>query len=346
MEKQEYRKINWVRFCLLLPVCIISCGLELPYGELIRLFCGAATLCFFILSGFLITQDNAPTEEKLLRAIRHTAGIALSMLVLNLAANAVYFALAGGSILRVLLTFFTSRRMLFEFFVLNIWHLPVGEAFWFIHSLLYAYIVLYFWYRLGLQKWNRLLFLVTMAVNLAVGEFAGAAHFPVLGFPYIPANFVTRALPYLLLGILLRDIRGPIDRRHIPPFVFLGLIPAGGVLTILELEGLSRAGLLVYTGHFLGNALIALGICLTVIMSEYWDSMVVQHPFSQRDGVLRWCTTFVYGVHQTLLFAFSVLLNFLPIPIAQRLGAVMFLLVLVGSLALSWLGWKIKNRSA
>lgn len=343
MKKKEYERINWARFSLLLPVSIISCGINAPYGDIIRLFSGAATLCFFIFSGFLITQSNAPTEEKLLRAIRRTAMVALAMLVLNLIVNAIYIGLMGGSILQVLGQIFTSKRMLFEFVVMNIWHLPVGENFWFIQSLLYAYIVLYFWYKLGLQKLNWLLFIVTMAANIALGELAGVIHFSLLGYAYIPANFFTRALPYLLLGTLLRDLRYTVAHRNIFPIAFLALVPMGGFVTMIELSMLSDAKLLVYTGHFIGNAMIAVGICLYVIMREYNHSSL-KLRFAPPKGLLRWCTTFVYGVHQPFTFLLSLVMSFIPVAIAQRMASMMVVPVLVGSLVLSLIGWVIYQK--
>ncbi|WP_139199771.1 hypothetical protein [Ruminococcus albus] len=40
---------------------------------------------------------------------------------------------------------------------------------------------------------------------LLTGEFAGIIHFGILGYQYIPGNWLIRALPYLLLGKILRE---------------------------------------------------------------------------------------------------------------------------------------------
>lgn len=336
----EYRRINLVRFALMLFVCIVSYGFPTQYGGYVRILSGFSSIAFYIFSGFLISRENEPLDKKLLRAIRRTALLALGMLVLNLVANTVYYAMAGVSILDALSELFHSRRLLFEFVVMSIWHMPLGENFWFIQSLLYAYIAMYLLEKCHLLKFDWIIFIALMVLTVLTGELAGVVRFSFLGYQYIPANVLTRALPYLLLGKILRKLREEIVSMNISPASLLLVVLVGAGFSIGELLTLNILGKLVYTGHLLGNGIMAAGICMVTIMQEYKMGNRSM-PILLEDN-LRWYTTFIYATHQLIGFAITLLvLRFAPQLMNSISYAMAFLVFAVSALlaVLVKLGW-------
>ena len=90
---------------------------------------------------------------------------------------------------------------------------------------------------------------------LLLGEFAGVIHFNFLGYPYIPGNWLTRALPYILLGRLLREKKDVFLGWR--KFLYVLIFIVGGGLVILEMIVLGRNGFLIYEGHMIGFGIMA-----------------------------------------------------------------------------------------
>ncbi|MBR6902702.1 MAG: hypothetical protein IKN39_02290, partial [Clostridia bacterium] len=103
------------------------------------------------------------------------------------------------------------------------------------------------------------LLILLLGVMLATGEFAALLKFPHFGYNYIPGGAVTRAIPYMLIGMLMRKNIDKIGKT--PRFVYLILFIIGLGLAFAELEILSRMRLLVYTGHAIGLGIAAVSIC-------------------------------------------------------------------------------------
>lgn len=308
---RENRRINMLRFWLMPFVCINSFGAPTEYGELVRILCGSATICFFILSGYLTVSRNERRDAKLSRAVRRTAKLAAVMLVVFLLANTLYYGLMGVPIWSVLWSMAKSKRVWFEFLVMNYWHLPVGENFWFVQSLLYAYIILYFLEKFDLLRFDWLICPLCLAFTVLTGELAALWGFHFFGYNYIPGNFLTRALPYLLLGRILYRYVHFLSELRVPTAVFLLIIALGGVMTYGELIWLSSRGRLIYTGHMLGNGVLALGICVSTLVLD--ERAVVRNPKTILAEHLRWCTTFIYASHQVLGIFLTLLLGtFVP----------------------------------
>jgi hypothetical protein len=136
------------------------------------------------------------------------------------------------------MTLAVGKRMIFNFVVLNLWPCPIGDNFWFIQAMLYAYIIIYIADKLNLFKLYKGVLVVTFIAMLLLGEFAGVIHFNFLGYPYIPGNWLTRALPYILLGRLIREHKDFLLSWR--KFVYWILFVVGGGLVILELFVLAR----------------------------------------------------------------------------------------------------------
>ena len=284
---------------LLMPlVCVLSFGIPWMVGGIVRDLCRSAPLAFYILCGFFVlTEDEGERHRKLHRAIRSTGIFFLVLTLFYLGLNALIFSLQGvdwtGSIL--------TKRVLFNFVVLCIWPFQTGECLWFIHSLFYAWVLLMLLdLRRHLPSLILPLFLITALLMLFLGEFAGLIRLNFLGYTYIPANAVTRALPYLLLGALLRRHSERLFLTN--PMIWGGLVALGIVLAVSETLLLSYTGKLVYTGHTIGYGVTALALCCIALV----------HPEEELGGMFRHSrclARFIYAFHQPVGFFLPLLLS-------------------------------------
>ena len=293
---------------LLMPaVCVLSFGLPGTVVSAVRDLCRAAPLAFYILCGFFVlTEDEEERHQKLRRAIRSSGFFFAALTVLYLALNALVFTLQGvdwaGSIL--------TKRVIFNFVVLCVWPFLTGECLWFIQSLFYAWVLLWL---LDLRGHLPVLilpfFLMTTVLMLLGGEFAGLIHLNLFGYAYIPANAFTRALPYLLLGALLR--RHSERLLSVNPLLWGGLLILGAVLALAEILLLSYTGKLVYIGHTVGYGLMAFALsCIALAYPEEELDPVFRHA--------RCLSRFIYAFHQPVGF-------FLPLVLAllgEKIGSV------------------------
>lgn len=283
---------------LLMPaVCVLSFSLPGTLGSAMRDLCRAAPLAFYILCGFFVlTEDEEDRHRKLHRAIRSTGIFFLVLALFYLGLNALILTLHGVAWLESVLT----KRVLFNFAVLCIWPFQPGECIWFIQSLFYAWLLLWLFDLRGhLPSLILPLFIAATIIMLLVGEFAGLIHLNLLGYTYIPANAVTRALPYLLLGALLRRRSERLFLTN--PLIWGGLLALGVILALSETLLLSYTGKLVYAGHTIGYGVMALALCCIALV----------HPEEELGGMFRHArclARFIYAFHQPVGFLISLLL--------------------------------------
>ena len=251
-DGRRCRGAGYLRFILMAFVCFRNYGFPEPTGLLSELS-GFAAPCFYILSGFFVLPDDREMSTgKTKRKIRRTVLCLAFMFILYLLVN---IAVCVIQKIEVPL----SPRVVFNFLVLNLWPLPAGSNIMFIHSMLYAYIVIYIAQRLRLMRYYKAVLVFTFVFMLLTGEFAGVIHFDVLGYHFISANWLTRALPYILLGKFIRE-HGE-RMLSIRTWQYILLVAAGAVLTAGEMILLDRAGLLIYQGHMAGYGLMAFAAC-------------------------------------------------------------------------------------
>lgn len=254
-----YRTADALKFWLMPFVCILCFGFPTRYGGIVSVLSGFAPLCFFLLSGFFGLIDGPGELERLGRRIKRTGAMFAVMFVLCFITNILFYQITGADV-RIVFTTLLQKRVLFNFFVLCVWPFSMGESIWFIQSLFYAYIVLYVLYRLHLERLRGLLLVLCAALMLVSGELAGVVGFQFLGAPYLPPNVFTRALPYVLLGGVIRKKMDTWSMRG--AWLYLLMIPLGLALAYGEFELLASRGLLVTTSHAVGLGITAFGLCM------------------------------------------------------------------------------------
>ena len=248
----EFNCTGYVRLILMLFICIWAFGSPEPTGILNSLS-GFAIPAFFVLSGYYVLDTQKEVRmKKVLRKIKRTALCFAFIFLFYVAINVPVMILSN-------MTLAFSKRMLFNFVVLNLWPLPIGDNIWFIQAMLYAYILIFVADKLKLLKFYRIALIILFIFMLLTGEFSGVIRFNVLGYPYIPGNWLTRALPYILLGKLLRDKKKQI--LNIQFWKYLIAFVVGGVLVVLETLILVWTGTIRYEAHMIGFGIMAVAVC-------------------------------------------------------------------------------------
>ncbi len=293
--RRRYYYIDILRWVLMIFVCVNTFSFPGQLGAYLKIISGFAYICFFIISGFLVLRHNHHIEQKIKAAIRRTGIMALTLFFFYLLFNIVYLALRKQSFLEVMKAFMTSKRMIFQFVALNAWFLPIGDTFWFIQCLLYGYVAIYILKKLDLLKYDYIICLICLIIAVLTGELANIIHFNFLGYTYIPSTVITRSLPYLLIGrIIGRNRKYFVEHRM---KISLTFIPVSVWLTVVEIQALSKSNNLIYTGHMIGNGLLACVLCGYVIMREDWG----QQPMYKDNYLIsnaRHYVKYVYAFHQ------------------------------------------------
>ena len=279
VEMVEFNCTGYLRLILMLFICFWAFGCPEPTG-FVRSLSGFAIPAFYILSGFYVLDTKR--EERMAKTLRKIKRTALCFGVVFL----FYVLLnVGLMFLTHTITITFSKRMLFNFVVLNLWPLPIGDNIWFIQAMLYAYIIIFILDKLKLMKFYRILLIILFVFMLLTGEFSGVIRFSnPLGYPYIPGNWLTRALPYILLGKLLRDKKKKLEETKFWKYLIAFVV--GGVLVVLELFILVWTKTLRYEAHMIGFAIMAVAACGLAISIPLGTANRVIHFDSAISGLI------------------------------------------------------------
>ncbi len=219
-------------------------------GNYVSAISNFAALAFFIFCGFFtLVPERKKRLKKLSRGLKRSLLFFAILFVGYLAVNVIYLA-AIGELRSLISPEILRKRTIFDFLVLSVWPLPVGSGIWFIQSLAYAYLFFFLAEKLKLSKIYIPLLVVLAVLALLSGELAKIVGFPYLGYSYIPGGFLTKAIPFMLVGMLLRKY---VDRlARIPRYVFGITFLAGILCSVGELFLLAWTGKLAYTGNMIG----------------------------------------------------------------------------------------------
>ena len=253
VEMIEFNSTGYLRLILMLFVCFWAFGSPDPSGILSSLS-GFAVPAFFVLSGYYVLDNNRHVRmEKLLRKIKRCALCFAFVFLFYVAVNIPLLILSHTTVE-------ISKRLIFEFVVLNLWPLPVGTNIWFIQSMLYAYIIIFLLDKLKFLKYYKIILIVLIPIMLITGEFAGIIRFDnILGYPYISGNWLTRALPYILIGKLLREKKKTLMNVQLWKYIIVFVVGAG--LSAIELLLMAWNEVLRYDGHMIGFGIMAVAVC-------------------------------------------------------------------------------------
>ena len=172
----EFNCTGYLRLILMLFVCFWAFGCPEPSG-IVNSLSGFAIPAFFILSGYYVLDNKRNVRmEKTLRKIKRTAICFGFVFLFYVAINVVLIIMHFES-------FTFSKRMLFEFLVLNVWPFNVGNNIWFIQAMLYAYIIIFIADKLKLMKFYKIFILILIIIMLLTGELSQDATVQYLRIP-------------------------------------------------------------------------------------------------------------------------------------------------------------------
>ena len=294
VEMIEFNCTGYLRLILMLFICFWAFGCPEPSG-IVTSISGFAIPAFFILSGYYVLDNKREVRlEKTLRKIKRTALCFIIVFAFYVAVNLPLVFLTNMRIA-------FSKRMFFEFFVLNLWPLPIGDNIWFLQAMLYAYIIIFFLDKLKLLRYYKVFLVILFIFMIITGEFAGVIRFNnILGYSFIPGNWLTRALPYILLGRLLREKKRSLMKVQFWKYLIAFVI--GGGLVIAELLILAWTGFFRYDGHMIGFCIMAVAVC----------GLAISIPVNRPNPIIHFDSAisgFIYVFMNPIYYWFGLLLS-------------------------------------
>ena len=255
LEGRYFQSFDTLRVICIISLILVSFGLPIPFFDYLRPYFSAATGILFTLYGFLVLRDGADLRKN----IKHTAKVfAILFAVYGLITMGYLWFSYGKPFM------YFNKRGIFNFVVLNFWGENICSTIWYVQSTLYALIIL--WLLRGLKNLDWLFCLLLFTLAVVIGELAKVVNFSFLGNDYISGNFLTRTIPYMLLGRLIYRFYDRLTQFGV--VLPWGLIMLGLVLSVIEHVTLFIYGKLGYTNHFIGFIPIAMGACLVAVMSR------------------------------------------------------------------------------
>lgn len=252
-HRHKYFRPAIVKMRIILLVCSIlyTYGAWVLLGDLNGVIFGFSFPALYIISGYLVLRRSRHIEERIKRAIGRTATCFFILFMVFVGMSFLVEPSNTAILLR-------SKSFWANFLMLNICNLPIGSTIWFVQALLYAYIVIYFIYKWKLLNFDIYIAALCLAITLITGELSSVFGFEFLGHTYLGGNFLTRALPYILIGHFInrkKRVFSKIKQRY-----YWMIIIIGAVLTALEYLLLNLSGNKTYIGHLVGMGLVAVGI--------------------------------------------------------------------------------------
>lgn len=292
--------IERLRIILMFFLCIDLLGFPTMFGGIISTFCGFVPIAFFIISGYLVLRDDADRSKRIVRTIKRTAIVFAILLIVYFGLNFLYYRLLGVNIFDA----FKQKSLYMTFAVFNVWPFDIGGAIWYVQSLLYAYIIIYFLDKLKLLKFDWIISLVLIAFTIVTGELCGLLKINIAGYSFLPGNFFTRALPYLLLGCFIHRKMYVFNKLN--KLEYCGGIVIGTFLMFAELVLLSIYNVPGYYGHLFGMPIVAVSACMLA-----FGDMEQKDGFEASLNLTRRSTNFIYYMCQPVSVIIAFVLSFM-----------------------------------
>ncbi len=267
VNKKYYDSVDILKVvlmaCMILSGYVIS-GEVGSYISYIVCFAGGA---FFTLYGYFILYDIENDDSRLRLSIRR---LFLAFVICAL----VYFTLVAlelGFEKKEIQDLFT-KRFIFNFLVMNYWVPSIGFNIFYIHAALYAAVICYFANKLKLMRYSLPVMVILFLIATVFGEGAKLIHFNVLDYSFIPGTFLTRALPYMLLGRVLHTDKSKLLFSRLKGWVWVAVFTVGVMLCFLEIVGLTFYDKAVYLNHLVGFIPMTVAVCVLALRSKrtYW----------------------------------------------------------------------------
>ena len=263
MKKKYYDSVDILK--LVLMACMILSGYIIQgrvgyYVSYLVCFAGGA---FFTLYGYFMLYDIENDDSRLKLSIRR-------LLITFIICALVYFTLVAlemGFESKEIGELFT-KRFIFNFLVFNYWVPSIGFNIFYIHAALYAAVICYLANKLHLMRYSLPVMVILFLFATVFGEGAKLINFNVLDYTFIPGTFLTRALPYMLLGRVLHAYKSSRVFSGLKNWVWIVVFVVGVMLSFLEIVGLSVYEKAVYLNHLVGFIPMTAAVCVLALRSK------------------------------------------------------------------------------
>lgn len=332
MNKKYYESVDLLKIILLICMIVGTYTMTASFGLPILPMLSFAPGTFFLLYGYFVLRSDEELELRLKRSIKRAA-IAFAV------AAVVYFAILCGYCLlnNIRIVDFFDKKTVFDFFVLNIWAPVLGGNIWIVQAILYALIAFYFLNKWKLlKKYDMHIMILLFVIAILFGEGAGLIHFRVRNYTYISGNFLTRAMPYMLLGRILYKARFRKGFRKIKNWMWALIFVVGLMLAFIEFYSLINSGYLVYYSHLIGFIPMSIAIAMIALNTK------CKIPFGRYLDDIGKAGFYSYSVVAQLIYSF--LLKVAPNKVGS-LSAYLGLFTVIVSLLLGAVYALIRNRN-
>lgn len=337
IRDRYYRpSLERLRIILMFFMCINLFDFPISIGGIVQAACGFVPIAFFILSGYLVLREDEDRSARIARAIKRTAITFVIMTVAYFLLNVVYYYLMDANIFDLVV----MPRFWFNFLVLNVWQFDIGSAIWYVQALLYAYVIIYFLEKAKLLRFDWLIFLILIAFTVVTGELCGIIKWEIAGYIYVPGNFLTRALPYTLLGCLMhRKMPSLIKRSR---FLYVFGVVFGIFLVFAEILVFGFFKVPGYYGHAVGMGVTAFSVCMLAFQNSSDGP-----GFEAVLGLTRRYTNWIYYLAQpvslVIIVAFSLTGNVVMANVQNYMGIITFVVCFFIAWVMSFIGRRIRR---
>lgn len=292
MDAKKYSEkiysIDALRIIAAFFVVAIHFSFQGVIGEIVWINSYFAVPFFYIVSGFFIkVKKNEKIENVIKRRMKHICKLFLYTAFVYVLINIFYFLIYKKMDAYNWIISQCSPEKMFDFVIFNVWPFVIGGAIWFLQAMIYSYFAILLLIKTKLIKFEIYIIIGLLALNAILGEFSTLLHVPT-----VMASWITRALPYMLLGHYLSN---NIDKiRKIKKSYLYAVILISIIMCLMEYYILEYYSVLGYTGHYQGNTVLALILVI----------FFIQNPLMMKDSVLyklgKKYSLSIYLIHQPL----------------------------------------------
>lgn len=295
VTKPYYCSADALKFFLMPFVCFACFGLPGQIGNYIANLSRFTAPTFFVLCGFFSAISDDVGSLRTGKTLLRTGARFVYLAIILFLANIAFYTLGRGVSLKQLILALLTKRTLFDFFVLCTWPFNMGKSLWFVQSLFYVRFGLWLMKKLHLLRFYKLLMVLGFLAMLLTSEFASVVHFRFLGYDSFPANWLTCALPNMMLGRFVYEKREKL--LSLPIWSFLITFALGTTLAFEEFTLLKYFGHLVQMGNTIGFCVMATSIsCLFLRMTAMDETFFAAHGRMYSWGIYAMCQPVMLGL--------------------------------------------------
>ena len=222
--KSRNQNIDAVRAIACIFVVLVHCVLPGAFGQYVISYARFAVPFFLLVSGwFAYSPDRKVAVRKAARKLKDTALLTLSGTLLYIGWNSYNQYHPRRKLLHWLISYFSNQESWFNLLVYNR-AVFLCSVMYYLFMMLYVYLIVIVLGKLGLLRKSRWFIPVGLVWNYALGAVFNAPW-------YHSGNFLLTALPFFLLGGLLRE---RFEEKPLPRKYLLGALGLGLVLTFVE----------------------------------------------------------------------------------------------------------------